>query len=112
MRGAADASVDQLTIGSIETQIAGPGEYTEFGLVRLSPGAHQLLIHYESKPLSPGTGTPAQLPYPSGPILISSAPDDPSLRYVPPSEAGKLCGRRWDWLEVVRNAPPSSPPQY
>jgi hypothetical protein len=77
------------------------GEYAQLGEARLSAGPHQLLLRYDSKPLSPGTSTPKELSYPTGPLAVSSAPDDPGVRFVKPDQAGELCGRDWDWVEAV-----------
>lgn len=102
VRGSLHAWIDGRQVGSIDGQLAGAGEYTELGRATLAAGTHRLLIRYDSEPLSPGTGTPKQLPYPSGPIAISSAPEDPTVIYLRPAEARKLCGRPWDWIELVK----------
>ena len=101
MRGWASASIDGRRVGSIEGQLSGAEEYTEFGQLPLKRGRHRLLIHYDSRDVSPGTATPSQLPYPSGPIVIDSNRDDPGVSFFAPSRARELCLKRWDWVEAV-----------
>jgi hypothetical protein len=101
VRGEIEATVDGRELGSLDGHLANTGEYAQLGDARLSAGPHQLLLRYDSKPLSPGTSTPKELSYPTGPLAVSSTPDDPGVRYVEPDQAGKLCGRDWDWVEAL-----------
>lgn len=101
VRGGAQASVDGLRVGTVDGQLAGAGEYTELGAVRLGLGLHRLRLHNDSKDLSPGTATPPELPYPSGPLIVSSAPEDPEVVDLAPAQARELCGKSLNWVEVV-----------
>jgi hypothetical protein len=101
VRGTADAQIDGREVGTIDGQLDNAGEYTSLGEMRLARGRHRLLLQYDSKPLSPGTATPPELPYPAGPIVVSAATDDPGVVYVAPARARRLCGKSWDWVEAL-----------
>jgi hypothetical protein len=49
--------------------------------------------------LSPGSGAPV---YPLGPLALGVVRPSASIDYVQPADAESLCGRRLDWLEIVR----------
>ncbi|MEK6277048.1 MAG: hypothetical protein AABM29_03435 [Actinomycetota bacterium] len=100
VRGAIEGFVDGEEVGSVEEQLANTGEYTDLGEIALTPGEHQLELSYDDKPLSPGSDTPAELPYPTGPFAVGIASDDPGVTYFTPDQARRLCARRWDWVEV------------
>jgi hypothetical protein len=69
----------------------------EIGNVRLTPGAHELRLRRPGRSLAPGNAVYGQL----GPLALE--PLEPSsLVTVAPSAAERLCGRQWDWIEVVR----------
>jgi hypothetical protein len=101
VRGGIEASIDGGPVGSLDAQLSNPGEYTELGVTRLAAGPHQLRIEYDSKPLSPGSSTPKELPYPSAPFAVSSNPEDLGVVYFTPGQARELCKKSWDWVEAV-----------
>jgi hypothetical protein len=67
------------------------------GEVRLSPGAHRLKIRRPGFTLAPGDGWRGEL----GPLALEPV-QRARLVSVAPRHAVDLCGREWDWIEVVR----------
>ena len=66
----------------------------------LSAGPHTVALHYAGQDLGPGSGGP---PEPIGPLALAPAgPGADLVREVPASRAAALCGRRLDWIEVLR----------
>ena len=101
VRGEIEAQLDGRDLGSLDGQLANTGEYAQLGEAPLSAGRHELLLRYDSKEWSPGTNTPEELPYPSGPFGVSSVRKQSEIVYAKPSQARKLCGRAWDWVEAL-----------
>ena len=101
VRGEVKAQLDGRHLGSLDGQLANSGEYAQLGEASLSAGRHELLLSYESKEWSPGTDTPEELPYPTGPFAVSSVREQSDIVYAEPGQARELCGRVWDWVEAV-----------
>jgi hypothetical protein len=78
-------------------QLNWTGNTTPAGSVGLSAGQHQLTLDYSVNDLRPGSGGG---PWPLGPVYMSLGGAD--VRFIDPSDARELCGKRLDWLEVVR----------
>ena len=101
VRGSVEALVDGVKVGSIGAQLGNAGEYTDLGTVALQKGMHQLELRYDDEPLHPGSDTPEELPYPTGPFVFSTGEDERDVTYFPPDKAGKLCTQKWDWVEAL-----------
>jgi hypothetical protein len=94
-------SVDGRRIGSVSDQLNPPGDYNRIGSpLTLQAGAHTITVTYQDENLSPGS---ADSEYYTSMFAIALAPPASTMRYVevPPSQAGSLCGRSLDWIEVV-----------
>lgn len=78
-------------------QLNWTGNTTPAGLVTLSPGQHELTLDYSASVLQPGSGGG---PWPLGPVYLSLAGAE--VRFIDPFDAREICGKRLDWLEVVR----------
>jgi hypothetical protein len=76
-----------------------PGQFTPFGAVNLTAGAHRVAVSYAGPDLHPGSG--GNPPFGAGPIIFSRARPDLSVNYVSASQAGSLCGKNLDWIEAL-----------
>jgi hypothetical protein len=96
--GRVDALVDGRRIGSVRHHLNNDGQWIELGRVVLGPGTHQVRVRFERESLRPGSGGTRLR---SGPLAV--APTEPALRVTSRSEtdAGRLCGRSLDWLELL-----------
>ena len=88
--------VDGKRVGSIDTS---GSLYAPFGAVALAAGRHTVTVHYGGSALAPGSGAPM---YPLGPLAFGLLRPPTAVEYVQPSGAAALCGRKLDWLEIVR----------
>jgi hypothetical protein len=98
---AVTVSVDGRPVGSVR-EINTPGQWLEVGRVRLPPGrrAHTIEVTRGGATLRPGDAVRGLL---GAVALQATAPD--RLVSVPPREAARLCGRSWDWIELVEPRP-------
>jgi hypothetical protein len=87
--------VDGRKVGAAD-EINGPGQWVEIGTVKLGAGPHELRLRRPGRSLAPGDVARSQL----GPLALEPV-ERPSLVSVAPDQAGSLCGREWDWIEVV-----------
>jgi hypothetical protein len=96
-------SVDGLPLGSIGAQVGGnslnPETMTPLR-AHLSPGRHLLSLTRGGFSLAPGDGGWAILDY----IFLApaGAAGQQTLRVATPADWRSLCGRVYDWVEVVR----------
>jgi hypothetical protein len=98
-----NVSVDGRSIGSLGGQLDGnphnPDALTPLR-VRLSAGYHRLTIARGNALLAPGEGGWAILHDVF--LTPAGAPDVDTLYVTPPAQWRALCGKRLDWIEVVR----------
>lgn len=95
--GAVTVRIDGEEVWTGRHHLNWTGNTTPAGSVELSPGQHRVTIEYDSSPLQPGSGSG---PWPMGPVYLSLP--TPPVAYVDPPDAKSLCGKRLDWVEVVR----------
>lgn len=101
LRPQVDLLVDGQEVGSVRGQLENAGQYVELGTARLAAGTHELAIRFHGADLVPGSGGRAG---PIGPIVLSPQdPGDTRILRFPASQARRLCGRRWDWVEALRH---------
>ena len=96
-------SVDGRSLGAIGGQLGGnslvPNTLTPLA-IRLSAGRHRLSVTRGGSTLAPGDGGAAFL---YGIFLTPAAAAVPEpLRVVAPDRWRSLCGRSYEWIEVVR----------
>jgi hypothetical protein len=96
-------SVDGLALGSIGAQLGGDSLNPDTMAplrVYLSPGRHLLSLTRGGFSLAPGDGGSAALDY----IFLTraGAAGQETLRVAAPADWRSLCGRAYDWIEVVR----------
>jgi hypothetical protein len=92
-----EASVDGEGIGAAGG-VNNLGQWLPAGTVALSAGEHELELSKPGGGLSPGDGYDGEL----GPLVLEPLPGGDSLERVEPKRARSLCGRAWDWIELVR----------
>jgi hypothetical protein len=91
--------VDGRRVGAAH-EVNGPGQWVELGVVRLGARSHRVEVSRPAGSLAPGNGYQGEL----GPVALQ--PTEPErLVTVPPDRARTLCGRPWDWIELVRGRP-------
>ena len=78
-------------------QINTPSQWLNAGAVDLPAGRHRIEVRREGASLAPGDAFRGNL----GPVALQSA-EAPELISVAPRNARRLCGRSWDWIELVR----------
>jgi hypothetical protein len=85
---------------NVRNQIQEAEQYVPLGEVDLGAGMHTVDIHYPGGDWLPGSGAPPDV---VGPLVLAGlATQGPApLLHLPVSQAGSLCGRTLDWVEVV-----------
>jgi hypothetical protein len=119
--GAAEGTVDVSRAGryqmwvagslgrAIEIQIGGRplgaakgvnnvGQWLPAGEVTLDAGTHAVALTRAGGDLRPGDGYMGEL----GPVVLQPLGSKPTLERFQPRQARRLCGRAWDWIELVR----------
>jgi hypothetical protein len=92
-----ELSVDGRRVATRRHRLSHSGHYEPLGEVDLAQGSHRLEARYRPAELAPGSGG---APLPLGPLYVVE-PADPRVDVVPPARAGRLCGKRLDWIESV-----------
>ncbi|HEY8466607.1 MAG TPA: hypothetical protein VIL04_07375 [Solirubrobacterales bacterium] len=104
LRGAAAVRVDGASAGEARHRVNHAGGFTPLGTLALGPGRHEVELRLSGPDLHPGSGGGREL---IGPVVLTSEPPDRALVRVRPGEAARrLCGRRWDWIELAPAARP------
>jgi len=80
-------------------ELGPPGSFVRVGATELPAGPVRVRIVRPGNNLEPADGGTNRF---VGPLVLDPVTDAPVLRYLAPRDAGTLCGRRLDWLEVVR----------
>ena len=88
--------VDGRRVGEVG-QINTPSQWLNAGSVDLPAGRHRVEVRRKGASLAPGDAFRGNL----GPVALQSA-EAPELISVAPRNARRLCGRSWDWIELVR----------
>jgi hypothetical protein len=99
IRPQVDLSVDGKEMRSLRQDLNNVGDYVPFGSVHLSAGTHRISLTFHGSDLHPGSGG---TPEPIGPLALSDQDAAQArIRYFPASQADRLCGRAWDWIEAA-----------
>jgi hypothetical protein len=88
-------SVDGRRVGSVNS-LNTQGQWLHAGSVRLDAGHHDVRLERPGGGLAPGDGVTSVI----GPVALVRRGARP-VRELPPRRATELCGKRWDWIEVV-----------
>lgn len=91
--------VDGEDVGAVRHVLNNQGGYIRFASVQLDPGRHELELRVGGSDLHPGSGGQRS---PIGPLVLSRAEAaDARIERVAASDARRLCGGRYDWVERV-----------
>jgi hypothetical protein len=91
--------VDSRPVGVAKDHLSGRGQYAHLGGVELERGRHVIRLIRGGGSLAAGDGVLELL----GPVVLArQVPDPYAVRYTEPAAAPTLCGRRLDWLEIIR----------
>lgn len=103
VRGLDQLYVDGRKIGATRHQINNEGGYIYMGETQLSAGKHEAELSFGGADLHPGSGG---FPRPqTGPLLFAPAGgEEGAIVSIPATEAQRLCGQDWDWIEAVASA--------
>jgi hypothetical protein len=95
--------VDGRKLGEVAYEPGNAGQYLLVGEMRLAPGSHWVHLFRGGGSLWPGNGGGSQSSSVHVGPLVFSTPvnEERTVRTVSASDAGKLCGRSLDWIEVV-----------
>jgi hypothetical protein len=99
---AVELRVDGRRLASIAGQLSGNSLVPDTApplAVSLSAGPHRLSVDRGPSTLAPGDGGSAVL---AAVFLTPAAYDPGALRSAPASGWRALCGRSYDWIELVR----------
>jgi hypothetical protein len=92
--------IDGRPAGEVRHQLNNEGLYVLLGRAQLERGTHDITVRFSDADLHPGSGgNPRSI----GPLVLSdSDASDSTVVDLPAAEAERrLCGRRWDWIELV-----------
>jgi hypothetical protein len=92
-----EVRVDGRTIGEARG-VNNLGQWLPAGTVELDAGRHELQLSRPGGSLAPGDGYRGEL----GPLVLEPLNAEPRLEEVAPARARDLCGRSWDWIELIR----------
>ena len=80
-------------------QLGPPAQFVRAGTVTVRAGSLPVRVVRPGDNLAPGDGgTQRQL----GPVFLQPPADDRAVRFISPRDYRALCGRRLDWVEIVR----------
>jgi len=94
-----DVSLDGKPMQAARFELNNEGQYVRLGQVTLGRGTHTAVLRYKHGDLRPGTSDRLR---PLGPLVLAPLRSADTVSRLAPREAGRLCGTRLDWIEVVR----------
>jgi hypothetical protein len=92
-------AVDGQEVGHAQ-HVNTPGQWVPVGALDLEAGDHRIEVSRGGITLAPGDGFRGEL----GPVALEPV-SAPRLVSTTPSAYRALCGRAWDWIELVENHP-------
>jgi hypothetical protein len=94
----AELFVDGEKAGEVRHELNNFGQYIRLGSANLDPGVHRIELRIGGADLHPGSAGNAG---PIGPLALSGTEAaDARLVEVPATDAERLCGQEWDWIEA------------
>jgi len=91
--------IDGRYAGTVKDELGSIGDYAPVTTLYLSAGVHTLEMTYPHPGLTPGSGDNTFTTLST--IALQPLSPDSQILTVSPREAGTLCGRPLNWLEVV-----------
>ncbi len=99
LRPGAEVLVEGELVGETRHELNNFGGYVRLGSAELEPGVHRVEVRIGGADLHPGSGGSQG---PIGPLVLSPAEAaDRELARIAAADYRELCGREWDWVEVV-----------
>jgi hypothetical protein len=100
VRSRAELLVDGRPAGEVRHHLNHAGLYTRLGEARLEPGRHDVVVRFAGPDMHPGSGGSSGG---IGPLVLtdSDAAEAHVLEVSAAKAQERLCGRRWDWIELV-----------
>jgi hypothetical protein len=92
-----EVEIDGRTVGAAKG-VNNVGQWLPAGEVSVGPGMHRVRLTRAGGNLEPGDGYMGEL----GPLVLEPFGAEPGLKRFEPGQARRLCGRPWDWIELVR----------
>jgi hypothetical protein len=86
-------------IGSVGYYLGPPGQFVRVGDVSLRAGKQPVMIAPAGSNLAPGQTVRSEL---LGPLVLVRDAAAPPVSEIAPRDARSLCGRRLNWVEIVR----------
>jgi hypothetical protein len=80
-------------------QLGPPAQFLSVGAAVLPKGEVAVRIVRPGNSLAPGDGGTTRT---IGPLVLQAPTDTQTVRYIDPTNVRQLCGRRLDWIEIVR----------
>ncbi len=93
--------VDGKVLGRVRHELGSIGASTPVGELSLSRGAHTIQLTYPTAGYGPGEADASRLTMVAS-IALRPAASDAQLLAVPAAAARTLCGRSFDWIDLVR----------
>jgi hypothetical protein len=93
-------SVDGRRIGRVKDQLSAIGQYVHVADLPLGAGVHEVDLRFPHADLSPGSGDTTMTTLDAISLVPAQRPAS-TLLTLAPRQAGQLCGRPLDWIEVV-----------
>jgi hypothetical protein len=91
-------SIARRRVGSVAQQIGPGGLFAEVGTVSLPAGRQPVILDRAAESPFVPSGPDDSL----GELAISRSGNPPSVQTIAPADAHSLCGRRLQWIEIVR----------
>jgi hypothetical protein len=95
-----DVSVDGRSVGRVKDELSTINGYVHAANVFLARGIHTFALDYPRPDLTPGSGE-NELTSLSAIALQQRQSPASELISVDPRQAGQLCGRPLDWIEIA-----------
>ncbi len=95
-----EVSVDGHRVGTVKDEVSMIDRYVHVANVFLAAGVHTVGLTYPHANLTPGSGDDTFTSLSAIVLEPRQAPSS-ALLTVKPRQAGRLCGRPLDWVEVV-----------
>jgi hypothetical protein len=92
-------NLDGRRVGAVTDQLQSPRQYIEVGQRMLQAGTHTITLTYPQATLAPGSGAEETLL--SAIVLEPLQVPASTIITATPQQAGTLCGRSLDWIELV-----------
>lgn len=91
-------SVDGRRVGSVKNELQSLGQYVQLPDLTLAPGIHKFRLRAGGGSLAPSNGAVAWTTLDAVALVPVS---ESRLISTTPADAGALCGRSLDWIEIV-----------